>query len=297
MEPTPQEVANVTRALRPLRSAPAAWRPVLRGGYTPARRWVVTLEDGRSVFGKAASDELTASWIRDEHVTYSMLRGASFMPGYVGFHDDGEHPVLVLEDLSDAEWPPPWDERKIRSVLDCLELVAATPPPAGLPQLDDDHLELRGGWREIERDPAPFLSLGLCSEGWLRESLPSLDEVASSAPLGGDALLHVDVRSDNLCFRADGSAVLVDWNWTSVGNPSCDPVFWLASLRSEGGPEPEEVVPDAPPGLVSCVAGFLCSRAGLEPIPTAPRVREVQLVQARVALPWVARALGLPHPG
>ena len=130
-----------------------------------------------------------------------------------------------------------------------------------------------------------------------REPPPALDEAASSAPLGGDALLHVDVRSDNLCFRADGSAVLVDWNWTSIGNPVCDPVFWLASLRSEGGPEPEDVVPDAPSGLVSCVAGFLCSRAGLDPIPTAPKVREVQLVQARVALPWAARALGLPHPG
>ncbi len=30
------------------------------GGYTPAERWVVTLEDGARVFAKIGVDELTA---------------------------------------------------------------------------------------------------------------------------------------------------------------------------------------------------------------------------------------------
>jgi hypothetical protein len=44
------------------------------------------------------------------------------------------------------------------------------------------------------------------------------------------------------------------------------------------------------------MSGFFAARAGLPPIPTAPHVREVQLAQLRTALPWAARALGLPPP-
>jgi len=296
VDPTPQERANLARAIRSLRTAPAAWRPLTTCGHTPAKRWVVTLEDGRTVLAKVATDELTASWLRDEHLAYSLLRGSAFMPTYLGWYDDGSRPVLVLEDLSDAAWPPPWDGARIRAVLSCLDTVAATRSPPGLPRADDDHLELRDGWDEVGRDPAPFLRLGLCGPGWLEAHLATLLEAARVAPLSGDSLLHFDVRSDNVCFRPDGGAVLVDWNWTSVGNPEIDAAFWLPSLESEGGPPPDSVLPEVSPELVACWAGYLGSHAARESIPTAPHVRGVQLRQARSALPWAARRLGLPPP-
>lgn len=296
MEPTPEEAANVRRALKRLRAEPVAWGPVTTGGHTPARRWVVSLADGRTAFVKVATDELTASWLRDEHLVYSMLRGASFMPGYVGFYDDGKRPVMALEDLSGAEWPPPWKPERVDAVLRCLEEVAATPAPDGLPLAADDHLGLRDGWSEIERDPEPFLRLGLCPERWLSEALPALIEAAGSAPLDGVALLHFDVRSDNVCFRPDGRAVLVDWNWTSVGNPWIDVAGWLPSLHAESGPAPEEVAPEVPPSLAAVVASYFCAHAARPPISTAPHVRPTQLRQARTALPWAARVLGLPPP-
>jgi hypothetical protein len=296
MGPTAQETENVRRALKGWRAEPVAWRPITTGGHTPARRWVVTVDDGRTAFVKAATDELTASWIRDEHAAYSMLRGAAFMPGYLGFHDDGHGPVLALEDLSGASWPPPWDDDRIRAVLACLDAVAATATPRGLPLASDDHLGLRRGWEEVERDPRPFLGLRLCSPRWLDEALPVLLAAARSAPLEGDALLHFDVRSDNVCFRPDGSAVLVDWNWTSVGNRWLDVAGWLPSLHAEGGPRPEDVSEDVPAGLAAVVASYFCAHAGLPAIPAAPRVRATQLRQAETALPWAARALGLPDP-
>lgn len=296
MHPTAREAANVRRALKRLRAEPLAWAPVTTGGHTPARRWVVTLDDGRTAFVKVATDELTASWLRDEHLVYSMLRGAPFMPAYVGFYDDGQHPVLALEDLSAAEWPPPWTTERVDAVLRCLDEVAATPAPDGLPRAADDHLGLRDGWREIERHPEPFLRLGLCSERWLLEALPALVGAAGSAPLEGEALLHFDVRSDNVCVRG-GAAVLVDWNWTSVGNPWIDVAGWLPSLHAEGGPKPEEVAPGVPPELAAVVASYFCAHAGRPAIPTAPHVRRTQLRQATTALPWAARVLGLPPPG
>lgn len=297
MEPSAEEAANVRRALRRLRAEPVAWGPVTTGGHTPARRWIVTLADGRTAFAKVATDELTASWIRDEHLVYSMVRGAPFMPGYVGFADDGERPVLAIEDLSGATWPPPWSGGRVDAVLACLERVAASPAPRGLPLAADDHLGLREGWLEITQDPAPFLGLELCSEGWLTDALPVLLDAARAAPLEGTALLHFDVRSDNLCFRPDGTAVLIDWNWTSIGNPWIDVAGWLPSLHAEGGPDPREVAPDVPAGLAAVFAGFFCAHAARPPIATAPHVRPVQLRQARTALPWAAAVLGLREPG
>ena len=170
------------------------------------------------------------------------------------------------------------------------------PATEGHVRAADDAREISGGWDEIAQAPEAFLALGLCSDGWLSAHLDSLRGAAIGARFDGDAFLHFDVRSDNVCFRADGSAVLVDWNLTAVGNPQIDVVFWLPSLEAEGGPSPEVVLPDAEPGLASTCAGFFCSRAARPPIPTAPRVRHVQLVQARTALPWAARVLGLPSP-
>lgn len=232
MEPAPEEAVHIARALKKLRAAPVAWGPVTTAGHTPARRWVVTLDDGFRAFVKVATDHLTASWLRDEHLTYSLLRGAPFMPRYLGWYDDGRHPVLALEDLSGAEWPPPWSGPRVDQVRACLDEVHAAPAPDGTPRAADDRLQLHDAWNEVARDPEPFLGLGLCSRAWLEASLPALANAAASAELDGEALLHFDVRSDNICFR-EGRALLVDWNWASVGNPLLDLVAWLPSLHAE----------------------------------------------------------------
>jgi hypothetical protein len=69
----------------------------------------------------------------------------------------------------------------------------------------------------------------------------------------------------------------------------------LPSLRLEGGPQPWEVLPDAR-GLATVVAGFFAARAGLPPPAGAPAVRDFQLRQLEVALPWAARELGQAAP-
>ena len=93
----------------------------------------------------------------------------------------------------------------------------------------------------------------------------------------------------------DGRAIVIDWNHATVANPDVDLAFWLPSLHAEGGPPPEAVLPDAP-GLAAWVAGYFCANAGEPPVPDAPHVRPLQVSQARTALPWAARALGLPPP-
>jgi Ser/Thr protein kinase RdoA (MazF antagonist) len=151
-------------------------------------------------------------------------------------------------------------------------------------------------WPDLADDPGPLLSAGLCSPAWLERALPAMVEAERAAPLEGRASLHMDVRSDNLCFRGT-RALFVDWNWMTEGNPAFDVAAWLPSLQLEGGPRPETVMPTCPPGFAALLAGYFCSHAALPTIPQAPHVRGLQLAQARTALPWAARLLGLPPPG
>jgi hypothetical protein len=215
VEPTPQEAANVRRALKRLRAEPVAFEAVTTRGHTPARRWIVSLADGRSAFAKVAADELTAAWIRDEHLVCSMVRDASFMPRYLGFFDDGEHPVHALEDLSVASCPPPWDVARIEAVLQALRVVAATPVPEGLPRAADDHLELRDGWAEVARDPAAFLELGLSTRGapvggeGARSATPRLNAAAGANSCCYDPWRRwcsAKPPTSSRCFEAEGSA-------------------------------------------------------------------------------------------
>jgi Phosphotransferase enzyme family len=263
---------------------PEAWRPV-HGGYTPARRYVVT-DAGRSAFVKVASNPTTADMLRREARTYGAVEGA-FMPRFIGWADDAETPLLVVEDLSEAFWPPPWTTARIDQVLAQIEAMHAV--RVDLPVLIEE------GWPRLAKDPAPFLSLGIASPQWLGEALPALVEAEASCSAEGEALTHYDIRSDNICIAASG-AKLVDWAAAARGNPALDLGFWLPSLQLEGGPAPESILPGHPE-VAAAVSGYFAARAGLPIIPSAPRVRDIQRAQLAIALPWAIRALGLPPPG
>ena len=283
---------NVAR-IAELLGSPVVDRRPATGGYTPAERWVVELADGRSAFAKTAVNDLTALWLRNEYRMYSELR-APFMAELLGWADEDGLPMLLLENLSGCTWPPPWSDARIGSALAMLEQVAATPPPAWL-QSSSEAAWIVDGWARVAEDPGPLLSTGIVSASWLDDALPVLLDVDNPAVIGGDQLCHFDVRSDNMCFRADGSAVLVDWNLAEIGNARLDVAFWLPSLALEGGPTPESVLPDASVEA-AVVAGFFASRCGLPRIPDAPTVRDFQKRQLSQALPWACRVLALPLP-
>jgi len=287
----PVKPEAVARTEHVLDAAATAWEPVESRGYALGDRWLVRLEDGRTVFAKRAIGEPTAESLRTEHRVYSAL-AAPFAPRLLGW-EDGSLPLLLLEDLSGAQWPPPWSAESVNAVLATLTEVAAARPPPGLRRLADDPPI---GWDDVERHPEPFLRLGLCSAAWLDEALPTLLESSAPGLLDGDALLHFDVRSDNLCLR-DGRALLVDWNLACVGNAAFDVAFWLPSLVLERGPAPEAIELTQPEvaAFAPLVAGFFAARAGLPPPAGAPTVRGFQLAQLEVALPWAVRVLGLPE--
>ncbi len=74
-----------------------------------------------------------------------------------------------------------------------------------------------------------------------------------------------------------------------------DLIAWLPSLHAEGGPAPWDITLDEPE-LISAIAGFYAIRAPKPPHKRGPAIRKMQLHFLRSALPWAAKALGLPHP-
>lgn len=265
-----------------LGSEAEAWAVVKRRGWSLNEHWTVRFADGTRAFLKVGHIDPSPAWIRQERRVLEAVHGP-FMPRLLGF-EDGEAPLLVLEDLMPAYWPPPWRAGDVEQVVATLAEVAVADVGVALPRLEE--LDLNG-WRAIEADPGPFLATGLRDAAWLERWLPALADAADAAPRHGDSLLHCDVRSDNLCIR-DGLCVLVDWNHAMLGNAAYDVAFWAPSLALEHGPAPETFGVDE---LAALVAGFFASRAGLPKPAGAPAVRDFQRVQAEVALAWAEGTL------
>lgn len=260
-------------------------------GCTPAGRWVVRTDRG-SAFLKYAATPQTVHWLRSEQRFYGAVKG-EFVARLLAHGDRGDRAWIVIEDLSGAHWPPPWNGARVEAVKRALASLAAHEGLAGFPLLENLRDDLTG-WKRVAADPRPFLSLGLASASWLDRALPSLVKAEAGAELAGRSLLHCDVRSDNLCFVGD-RAVLVDWNWACLGNPTMDAAFWAPSLHAEGGPPPEDVVGHEPE-FAALASGYFAYNAGLPADPVPVKVRDLQKFQLRTALPWAARALGLATP-
>jgi len=267
--------------------SPSSWR-VVHGGYTPAARYVGARGADRC-FLKVATNAVTARMLRAEARAYQAVSGA-FMPAFLGWDDDAAQPLLLIEDLSAARWPPPWTPADIDQVL--RETAALHRVRAELAPILETMPNLFGGWGFVAKDPAPFLSLGLTSADWLRRALPALIEADAACARDARTVGHFDLRSDNVCFT-DAGPKFVDWAAAALGNPALDLGGWLPSLQLEGGPSPEAILPGRP-DVAAVLSGYFAARAGLPVIPSAPRVRTIQAKQLACALPWVQRALDLP---
>jgi thiamine kinase-like enzyme len=283
-EPSP---AIRSRAAAVLGWAPWTWRRV-QGGYTPAARFVGARGKQRC-FLKVATNPVTAAMIRREARSYAVVRGA-FAPEFFGWDDDPVEPLLLIEDLSEATWPPPWTSALVDRVLGQIHAMHSC--SVDLPRFSAADWDPLGGWSTVATDPKAFLSLGLTSAAWLRDALPRLVEAEAQCVTTGAALTHFDLRSDNICITDTGPK-FIDWAEACRGDPALDLGAWLPSLEREGGPPPDAILPDRPE-VAAWISGYFAARAGLPRIPDGPRVRDIQKDQLLSALPWAKRALGLP---
>ena len=192
-----------------------SWRHVV-AGHTHAEKWLVGLQDGRVAFVKAGNEGRATAQIEREASILAAV-AAPYMPRFYGASAVDDWTVLVIEDLSRAQWPPPYVDDGA-ALVDTVRQVAATTAPEGLRRRPEGR-PFGTYWQRIVQDPEPVLAHGLFSEEWLEEAQPLLDAAESRAQLAGDDFLHDDVWEGNICY-ADRGALLIDWASATIAAPA-----------------------------------------------------------------------------
>jgi hypothetical protein len=266
------------------------------GGFTPGFASVLICEDGTRHFVKAASSAAQRTFAesyREEARKLAALPADAPAPRLIWW-EDADWMVLGLEYVESRPPARPWLRADLDACLDALETVAhvLTPAPPGL-------------------ELAPFADeFGTWPAYWdyVRASrdLPHADEAATlavgfGAVVGGETLVHTDVRDDNVLLTTDGRALFCDWNWPCVGADWLDSLFMLIGPRGDGLDvaavlAERALLRDVPPEHVDRVLAVICGyflKSADDPVPaTSPHIREVQRWQGEVVWDWLCERRG-----
>ena len=266
------------------------------GGFTPGFASVLVCADGSRHFVKAASavaQKMFAASYREEARKLGSLPEGIPAPRLLWLLDD-DWVVLGLEHVEARAPRRPWRRDDLDRCLDALETVAdlLTPVP--------DRLHLDPIADEFAAWPAYWDHVRATRD------LPHADEAAALAAayaesVGGDTLVHTDVRDDNVLLTPDGRALFCDWNWPAVGAAWLDSLVMLIGPRGDGLDvdtvvAERRLLRDVPPEdvdrMLALMAGYFLRNAD-EPVPpTSPYLREAQRWQGEVVWSWLSERRG-----
>ena len=116
-------------------------------GYSDASRW--TFRTGhKTYFAKIGTTSRARHELHLEIAAYDKIRG-DFMPLRVASEEHNSAPILILEDLSDFHWPPPWHDEQVEAVLAQIANIHKT--AAELPTFGERHEGFGQHWVEVAR--------------------------------------------------------------------------------------------------------------------------------------------------
>jgi hypothetical protein len=276
------------------------------GGFSPGSADRVVLADGRRAFVKAVGTEVnpdSPAIHRRELAVTAALPDVGFAPRLLGGYDDGAWVALAFDDVDGRSPRMPWTIEDVTRCLAALGEMAVQLTPSPLPDLPRLVDEVAGDFTRwdalVDAVPADL-------DPWAADRLPELAPLgrASLEAIDGVALVHSDVRADNLLLTDDG-VVVVDWPWASLGAPWVDSLTLVLNAAVFGEHDPETLLartpvldavdPDAVTAAVAGLAGYF-SWQGRQPArPEMPTIRGFQLAQADACLRWArARLDGAP---
>jgi hypothetical protein len=290
--------APVRAAVASVCGAPVVSAVTCRGGFSPGAAAALTLAGGRRAFVKAVSTAQNPDsprMYRQEIAVNGWLPAYPAIPALLGTYDDGDWVALVFEHVDagtpELPWRPADLDVVLRTVVDVQSCAGAVPATPIATLLAADFRS----WEALLRERPAGL------DAWSAARLERLAAVEAgwAEAASGDALLHTDLRADNVLVR-DGRAWLVDWPWACAGAAWVDAVLMAPSVVLQGGPLPERLLaaayPDAPAegvvAVVAALAGFFTRAALAPPPPGLPTVRAHQAACGRAAREWLARLLG-----
>lgn len=281
--------------------SPVAAATSQTAGFTPGFASVLACEDGSRHFVKAASTKaqrLFADSYREEARKLAALPPAVPAPRLLWTHDADDWVVLGIEHVEHRTPRRPWQHADLEAVVTALaETAALTPPPAGLglPAFAAELAEWPSYWDRLRVAP-PDLPL-------LAERLDDAAALASgfAAVVGGETLVHTDVRDDNVLLATDGRVLLCGWNWPVVGAAWLDTLCVMIGPRGDGIDvdavlASAELTRDVPAGHVDAVlallAGYFLLVGGQPRPPTSPYLRDAQRWQGTVTWAWLCERRG-----
>ncbi len=237
------------------------------GGYSLAKRGIITLADGTTVFIKLATDADSKRFIAKELVAYKWLKQKSYphIPEILLEKEDG----FVLPDLSHLDWSNHWNTQKVDAVFQALDELS------GMALTEEDRavlsdFDVANGWQELIDEPKyqeKLLSELADYPEYARAIKANIQAYAdvARAYLGEKSqfvLTHSDVRSDNLAYNPkDRSVQLIDWNWMGMGRKGIEEVALLVNVAHSGFSVEEHCPERLDPIAALVLAGFWFSHS------------------------------------
>ena len=275
------------------------------GGFSPGPAGECVLDDGRSVFLKACSDELNSvatGMHRREAKVLPALPAGHPSPALLATVDVDGWFALITEHVPGRTPTAPIADEEVTGVLDLVTSLAEASTPCPVDGLGRMSATSLAGWQEMVDDGLPS-SL----DRWSRRNLHLLTALESDwvEATSGNSMVHGDLRPDNMVLNDEGGAA-VDWPSVCIGAPWIDLLGLLPALEMLGGPQPGEVFDDHPVGqaadaaavdsFLALLTGYFVSQSHKPPIPNVPGLRTFQARQGAVCRRWISERLGWDPP-
>lgn len=273
------------------------------GGFSPGAAARLRLADGRRAFVKAVSaaqNPDSPDFHRREARIAAALPPSVPSPRLLAAFDEDGWVVLVFEDVEGTTPAQPWRRDELRRVVAALAEMARVldPSPIAAPSIVERGRGMFQGWRLLAaaREAGADDLAGL--DPWAVRHLDRLARAEQGWEAGtvGTALVHGDVRADNLLLTAD-RVVVVDWPSACLAAPWFDLVAMAPSVWMHSGPEVSReitehpLIRDSDPAAVTvlliALAGFFLQQGRQPAPPGLPTLRAFQLAQGDAALEWL----------
>lgn len=235
--------------------APYSWSEIeselenlrdVTGGFSQAKRGLLTLPSGLNIFVKIGLHDHTQKWANREIRVYDFLvrKGYPYIPQPLITNDDDTGFALeALTPESGWDWQDNWTEERLEETLEALDVLAALKPKgddkAFLTEeqfgADDD------GWAVLAKDhklqAALLRKLRATGNTAIADKLDFKKEAQQSKKFkfANNALVHYDVRADNCTWNEKTKQIkIVDWNWTALGDRRIDLAAMLTHVHKSG---------------------------------------------------------------
>jgi aminoglycoside phosphotransferase (APT) family kinase protein len=273
------------------------------GGFSPGVAARLRLVNGERAFVKAvgpAPNPDSPDIHRAEARIAASLPDRTPAPRLLGSFDQDGWVVLLFEDVEGTMPAQPWVPGELSRVLDALGDLAEslTPTPVDAPPVAVRFDDQFHGWRRLADTYSRGEDTLAGLDPWARRHLMDLAalEAGWTTAAEGTALVHADLRADNLLLTHD-RVLVVDWPWACVAAPWFDLLAMLPSVRMQGGPPSETIFddhpvakaadPDAVTTVLAALSGYFVRQARQPPPPGLPTLREFQGAQGQTGLEWL----------